>query len=101
MYEAYERAGGRLDKTGRAALGQQARKLHGDGYPIEQIARAAGELGRAGNFPVFLGRAVREMPEPCVNGSARARLTQAQLRSCPCASCVKWSKMREGQPLEL
>lgn len=101
VYEAYARAGGRLDKLGRAALGQQARKLVGEGYAMEKVAAAAGQLARAGSFPAFLGRTLREMPETCVNGEARARLTQAQLARCPCASCAKWHQLRGGQPLEL
>jgi hypothetical protein len=68
---------------------------------MEQVAKAAGALGRAGNFPAFLGRTLREMPEPCVNGSARARLTQAQLASCACANCARWLHLREGQPLQI
>lgn len=101
VYQAYELAGGRLDKAGRSALGQQARKLVADGFTIERVAKAAGALGQAGNFPAFLGRTLREMPEPCLNGEARSRLTQAQLASCACASCVKWHALRAGQPLEL
>jgi hypothetical protein len=72
-----------------------------DGYPMNRVVAAAGELARAGSFPAFLGRTLREMPEPCVNGSARARLTQAQLGRCPCASCAKWLQLRAGQPLEM
>lgn len=102
MYEAYAKAGGKLDAFARKALGQQARKLvTGDGFPIEQVAKAAGELARSGNSAAFLGKTVREMPQPCVNGSARARLTQGQLQRCPCASCAEWYRLREGQPLAL
>lgn len=101
VYQAYELAGGRLDKVGRNMLGQQARRLVADGYPIEQVTRAAGELGRSGNYPVFLGRMVREMPEPCSNGEQRARLTQEQLASCPCASCKRWLELRKDQPLRI
>ena len=101
VYQAYALAGGKLDKTQRQALGQQARKLVGEGYPIEQVARAAGQLGRDGNFPAFLGRTLREMPKPCTNGEARSRLTQQQLQSCSCESCKEWAELRAGRPLEL
>lgn len=101
VYQAYERAGGRLDKRARSVLGQQARRLVADGYPIEQVAKAAGTLGREGNFPARLSRIIREQPQPCVNGAARARLTQAQLARCSCVSCAEWHQLRAGQPLEL
>jgi hypothetical protein len=102
VYEAYAKAGGKLDGFARRALGQQARKLvTSDGYPIEQVAQAAGELARKGNSAAYLGRVVREMPQPCVNGSARSRLTQAQLARCSCESCREWHELRAGQPLEL
>jgi hypothetical protein len=102
VYEAYARAGGTLNRMAKAALGQQAKKLTSfDGYPIEQVARAAGELGRTGVSPSYLGRTVREMPEPCTNGSSRARLTQAQLASCSCSGCREWHQLRGEQPLEL
>lgn len=98
---AYETAGGKLDKLSRTVLGQQARRLVADGFPMEKVARAAGELGRGGNFPALLGKALREMPEPCVNGEARSRLTQEQLARCACASCAEWHQLRAGQPLAL
>jgi hypothetical protein len=102
VYEAFARGGGKLDNFTRQVLGRQARKLiASDGYPIAQVAQAAGEMGRNGTAAAYLGRTVRDMPEPCVNGSARARLTQGQLRRCPCAKCTEWAKLREGQPLEL
>lgn len=101
VYQAYERAGGRLDKFSRGVLGQQARKLVKDGHPMEKVASAASKLGREGSFPAYLGKTLREMPEPCVNGAARARLTQAQLSSCRCESCAEWHELRVGRPLEL
>lgn len=101
VFQAYVQAGGRLDKVQRQALGQQARKLVGQGYPIEQVVKAAGQLGREGSFPAFLGRTLREMPEPCKNGEARSRLTLPQLKSCRCASCQEWAELRAGRPLEL
>lgn len=101
VYHAYERAGGRLDKWGRAALGQQARKLVKDGFPLEKITRAAEQIARAGTIPAYLGKTLREMPTMCVNGEARARLSQAQLGRCPCASCAQWHQLRGARPLSL
>jgi len=101
VYEAFAEAGGKLDVWGRKALGQQARKLVSDGWPIEQVVRAARQCGSDGNAAVFLGRTMREMPEQCVNGEARARLTQEQLAKCSCAACAKWAQLRAGQPLDL
>lgn len=101
VYLAYERGGMKLDKWGRNVLGQQAKRLVSEGRPIEQVAQAAGELSRAGSSPAKLERYIREMPERCVNGEARARLTQGQLQGCPCAKCRTWAELRAGRPLEL
>ena len=102
VYDSFSKAGGNLNTFARRALGQQARKLVTvDGFAIEQVAKAAGELGRTRESPSYLGRVVRAMPQPCVNGAARSRLTQAQLERCACASCAEWHKLRTGQPLEL
>lgn len=99
VYDAYSRAGGKLNKFERQVLGQQARKLVSDGFPIEQVAKAASQLGASGDFPAYLGRTLREMPEPCVNGEARSRLTQEQLSRCSCANCAKWLTLRNAKPL--
>ncbi|MDQ3024023.1 MAG: hypothetical protein M3R04_06540 [bacterium] len=101
VYQAYERAGGKLDRFARAALGQQARKCVKDGHTMEKVSSAAGKLAREGSYPAYLGRTVREMPEPCVNGVARARLTQQQLQRCPCSSCAQWHTLRVTTPLEV
>jgi len=101
VYLAYERGGSKLDKWGRNVLGQQAKRLVSEGHSIEQVARAAGDLSREGNSPALLGRVFRERPEPCVNGDARARLTQEQLQGCSCMKCRTWAELRAGRPLEL
>lgn len=101
VYQAYERGGGRLDKVARNVLGQQARRLLGEGHQMCDIASAASELGRDGKFPAFLGRVLRERPIPCVNGAARLRLTREQLARCTCPSCKEWADLRAEHPLEI
>lgn len=99
VYHAYTRAGGKLTPCAKRALGQQARILLAEGKPLAVVVKVAREMGRDGTFAGHLGRLVREVPEPCVNGSARARLTLSQLERCPCAACAEWAAARQEQPL--
>jgi hypothetical protein len=62
--------------------------------PERAILAAAGELGRAREFPGYLrqrAEALEAAGGPCSwDGLDRSRLTPAQLSECVCSRCAEW-----------